>query len=154
MFPYTIKKDPLTGEEYIEVPFKGNLLLKTPLLNKGVSFTPEERMHLGLLGALPHSIGTIESQARRNYYNFTREVDDLRKLWRLRDRYDLILTFRYAKRYGSARIFVSWVYNNLLRRLFRTSYRDISCGLRLIRKEVADELPLRSSSRRDRYMVR
>lgn len=74
------------------------------------------------------------------------EVDDLRKLWRLRDRYDLILTFRYAKRYGSARIFISWVYNNLLRRVFRTRYRDISCGLRLVRKEVADELPLRSTS--------
>lgn len=74
------------------------------------------------------------------------EVDDLRKLWRLRDRYDLVLTFRYAKRYGSARIFISWVYNNLLRRVFRTRYRDISCGLRLVRKEVADELPLRSTS--------
>ena len=74
------------------------------------------------------------------------EVDDLRKLWRLRDRYDLVLTFRYAKRYGSARIFISWVYNKVLRWLFRTRYRDISCGLRLVRKEVADELPLRSSS--------
>jgi glycosyltransferase involved in cell wall biosynthesis len=74
------------------------------------------------------------------------EVDDLRKLWRLRDRYDLILTFRYAKRYGSTRIFVSWVYNNVLRRVFRTRYRDISCGLRLVRKEVADELVLRSTS--------
>lgn len=79
MFPYTIKKDPLTGEEYLEVPFKGNLLLKTPLLNKGVSFTPTERMNLGLLGALPHSVGTIESQARRTYYNFTREENDLKK---------------------------------------------------------------------------
>lgn len=74
------------------------------------------------------------------------EVEDLRKLWRLRDRYDLILTFRYAKRYGSARIFISWVYNNVLRSVFRTRYRDISCGLRLIRREVAAELPLRSSS--------
>lgn len=74
------------------------------------------------------------------------EVDDLRKLWRLREFYDLILTFRYAKRYGSARIFISWVYNNLLRRVFRSHYRDISCGLRLVRKEVAAELPLRSTS--------
>ena len=73
-------------------------------------------------------------------------MEDLRKLWRLRDRYDLILTFRYAKRYGSARIFISWVYNYVLRSVFRTRYRDISCGLRLIRREVAAELPLRSSS--------
>ena len=74
------------------------------------------------------------------------EVDDLRKLWRLRAHYDLILTFRYAKRYGSWRIFVSWVYNTVLRFLFRTPYRDISCGLRLIRKEVVDELYLSASS--------
>ncbi len=74
------------------------------------------------------------------------EVDDLRKLWRLREFYDLILTFRYAKRYGSARIFISWVYNNILRRVFRTHYRDISCGLRLVRRSVAAELSLRSTS--------
>jgi glycosyltransferase involved in cell wall biosynthesis len=74
------------------------------------------------------------------------EVGDLRKLWRLRSHYDLILTFRYAKRYGSARIFISWIYNMLLRTLFRTRYRDISCGLRLLRKEVASELSLTSSS--------
>ena len=41
------------------------------------------------------------------------EVDDLRKLVRLRDRYDLIITFRYAKRYGGWRIFVSYVYNRV-----------------------------------------
>ncbi len=74
------------------------------------------------------------------------EVDDLRKLWRLRAYYDLILTFRYAKRYGSARIFISWIYNSLLRATFRTRYRDISCGLRLLRRDVAGELSLRSTS--------
>lgn len=74
------------------------------------------------------------------------EVDDLRKLLRLRDHYDLIITFRYAKRYSSLRIFISWVYNHVLRFVFETRYRDISCGLRLIRKEVADELTLQSTS--------
>ena len=74
------------------------------------------------------------------------EVDDLRKLWRLRAHYDLILTFRYAKRYGSSRIFISWIYNSLLRAVFRTRYRDISCGLRLLRREVAEELSLTSAS--------
>ncbi len=74
------------------------------------------------------------------------EVDDLRKLVRLREHYDLIITFRYAKRYSGVRVFVSWVYNQLLRRIFQTRYRDVSCGLRLIRKEIADELQLQSSS--------
>lgn len=74
------------------------------------------------------------------------EVSDLRKLLRLRDYYDLIITFRYAKRYSGPRIFISYVYNKLLRFVFETRYRDISCGLRLIRKEVADELQLQSTS--------
>ena len=74
------------------------------------------------------------------------EVSDLAKLLRLQDHYDLIITFRYAKRYGSWRIFVSFVYNHVLRFLFQTRYRDVSCGLRLIRKSVVDDLELTSTS--------
>ncbi len=74
------------------------------------------------------------------------EVADLAKLLRLQDHYDLIITFRYAKRYGSWRILVSFVYNHLLRFLFQTRYRDVSCGLRLIRKSVVDDLELTSTS--------
>jgi glycosyltransferase involved in cell wall biosynthesis len=74
------------------------------------------------------------------------EVDDLRRLIRLRAYYDLIITFRYAKRYSGVRIFISYVYNKVLRLLFQTRYRDISCGLRMIRKVVADELDLQSTS--------
>jgi glycosyltransferase involved in cell wall biosynthesis len=74
------------------------------------------------------------------------EIDDFRKLLRLRDYYDFIITFRYVKRYSGVRVFISYAYNTLLRVLFRTRYRDISCGLRLIRKEVVDELELMSTS--------
>jgi glycosyltransferase involved in cell wall biosynthesis len=74
------------------------------------------------------------------------EVDDLRKLVRLRDRYDLIITFRYAKRYSGWRVFVSYVYNRVIRLIFQTRYRDVSCGLKLIRKEVVSELELVSTS--------
>ncbi len=41
---------------------------------------------------------------------------------------------------------ISRVYNMVLRRLFYTRYRDVSTGLRLIRKEVVDELPLEATS--------
>ena len=74
------------------------------------------------------------------------EVDDLRRLIRLRDYYDLIITFRYAKRYSGVRIFISYIYNKVLRLLFQMRYRDMSCGLRMIRKAVADELDLHSTS--------
>lgn len=74
------------------------------------------------------------------------DMEDLRKLWRLRRHYDLIITFRYAKLYSGLRIFISAVYNAVLRRMFRTRYRDISTGLRLVRKSVIDDLDLEASS--------
>jgi glycosyltransferase involved in cell wall biosynthesis len=74
------------------------------------------------------------------------EVDDLRRLLRLRDYYDLVITFRYAKRYGGWRIFVSFVYNKLLRFVFETRYRDVSSGLKLVKREVVNELELISTS--------
>jgi glycosyltransferase involved in cell wall biosynthesis len=74
------------------------------------------------------------------------EVEDFRKLLKLKDRYDLIITFRYKKIYSNSRIFVSWVYNKLLRLLFRMPFRDVSTGLRMVRKSVIDDLALESTS--------
>jgi glycosyltransferase involved in cell wall biosynthesis len=74
------------------------------------------------------------------------EVEDLRKLLRLRDRYDLVITFRYKKIYSTWRIFLSWVYNKLLRILFRMPFRDVSTGLRMVRKSVVQDLDLESTS--------
>ena len=74
------------------------------------------------------------------------EVEDFRKLLKLRQHYDLIITFRYRKIYSSSRIFVSWVYNVVLRFLFRTPFRDVSTGLRLVRRAVLQDVELESTS--------
>lgn len=74
------------------------------------------------------------------------DVYDLQKLLKLIDSYDLIITFRYKKIYSSLRIFISWVYNKILRFLFRTPFRDVSTGLRLIRKSVVEDIELESNS--------
>jgi glycosyltransferase involved in cell wall biosynthesis len=74
------------------------------------------------------------------------DLYDLQKLWRLRDYYDLIITFRYVRRYSGFRIVISQVYNRLLRRLFYLRFRDVSTGLRLVRKEIVDQLDLRANS--------
>jgi glycosyltransferase involved in cell wall biosynthesis len=74
------------------------------------------------------------------------EVEDFRKLLKLKDRYDLIITFRYRKIYSGTRIFVSWVYNAVLRFFFRTPFRDVSTGLRLVRRGVLQDLTLESTS--------
>jgi glycosyltransferase involved in cell wall biosynthesis len=74
------------------------------------------------------------------------DLRDLKKLWRLRHHYDLIITFRYVRRYSGLRILVSRVYNVVLRHMFFTRYRDVSTGLRLVRKSLVDELTLEATS--------
>jgi glycosyltransferase involved in cell wall biosynthesis len=74
------------------------------------------------------------------------DIFDLRKLIALRDFYDLVITFRYVKVYSNERQLISWVYNVLLRALFRTNYRDISTGLRLMRKSLVTQIDCQSNS--------
>jgi hypothetical protein len=74
------------------------------------------------------------------------DVRDLRKLWRLRHHYDLIITFRYVRRYSGFGILISRVYNVVLRHLFFTRFRDVSTGLRLVRRSLVDELTLEATS--------
>ena len=74
------------------------------------------------------------------------DLQDLRKMIRLKDYYDLIITFRYKKIYSNKRIFISYIYNKVLRWLFRSRFRDISTGLRLVKKSLIEELHLTSNS--------
>jgi len=74
------------------------------------------------------------------------DLYDLKKLWELRDYYDLIITFRYIRRYSGIRNLISRVYNLVIRRLFFTRYRDVSTGLRLARKTLIDDLTLEATS--------
>ncbi len=52
------------------------------------------------------------------------DLRDLKKLWRLRQHYDLIITFRYVRRYSGFRILISRVYNVVLRHLVSKSLVD------------------------------
>lgn len=74
------------------------------------------------------------------------DVFDFSRLLKHRHRYDLIITFRYKKLYSSLRQFISYVYNFAYRSIFRTRYRDVSTGLRVIRSSLARELNLTSTS--------
>lgn len=74
------------------------------------------------------------------------DVYELFKMIPLINFYDLIITFRFAKAYSGKRQFISWVYNIVLRYLFRTSYRDISTGFRMIRSSLVKDLTLESNS--------
>lgn len=74
------------------------------------------------------------------------EVADFAKLVKLERYYDLIITFRYKRIYSSTRMFVSWVYNTLLRFMFRTPFRDVSTGLRIVRRSILSDIQLEARS--------
>jgi len=79
MKPFSVVRDLETGEEIIEVSITGQALLDTPLLNKGMGFTEEEREELLLTGLLPHHISTVEEQLLRNYENYQHSKTDLER---------------------------------------------------------------------------
>lgn len=77
----------------LETTLRGAEVLSTPLLNKGVAFTQNEREELGLKGLLPPAVLTLEEQARRAYEQFSSRPDDLLKnvyLTALHDRNEVL----------------------------------------------------------------
>ncbi len=74
------------------------------------------------------------------------DVFDLKKMLAVRDYYMLVIAFRYRKLYSTKRIFISFVYNAVLRLVFKSPFRDISTGIRLINRAVLDDIELSSNS--------
>jgi glycosyltransferase involved in cell wall biosynthesis len=74
------------------------------------------------------------------------DVFDLKRMLALRGYYPVIIGFRYKKLYSTWRTFVSYVYNVLLRFLFRSPFRDISTGIRVVHRSVLDEIRITSDS--------
>jgi malate dehydrogenase (oxaloacetate-decarboxylating) len=79
MRKFSVQLDPLTNEKYIEVPFKGHLLVESPLFNKGSAFSEMERDQLDLYGILPPKVSTMELQLRRAYKNYAKKPDPVEK---------------------------------------------------------------------------
>jgi malate dehydrogenase (oxaloacetate-decarboxylating)(NADP+) len=63
----------------VHVALRGLELLNNPRLNKGTSFTPEEREALGLSGLLPPFRADIEEQTQRVMENYWHQTDPLDK---------------------------------------------------------------------------
>ena len=74
------------------------------------------------------------------------DVNDLKKLIKYTKNSDLIITYRFKKKYKTNRIIISWIYNVILRTLFLTNYKDISTGSRLIKKNVLKKIKLSAKS--------
>lgn len=74
------------------------------------------------------------------------DVNELYHLSKLFHHYDLIVTFRYSKIYGTLRTFISFIYNLIIRWLFKSHLRDHNCGLKVIRSSVMKDMELLSNS--------
>ncbi len=74
------------------------------------------------------------------------DIYDFKKMSKIIHNYDCIITFRYKKIYSSSRIFISWIYNKLIQLLFKSNFRDISTGLRLIKKDTLQNIELSSQN--------
>lgn len=78
------------------VALAGQSLLETPLLNKGLAFTPEERVAFGLEGLLPAAVRSLEEQVETAYARVMAAGDTLAQHVRLRALQDENETLFYA----------------------------------------------------------
>ena len=76
---FEFRRDPATGEQYLQTSVTGHALLDLPLLNKGSAFTEAERHELGLAGLLPPGISTAEVQLARIYGNYRQKTSNLER---------------------------------------------------------------------------
>ncbi|HEX6798301.1 MAG TPA: NAD-dependent malic enzyme [Ktedonobacterales bacterium] len=80
-------------EHILDEDLRAQIILDTPLLNKGTAFPEDERRELGLLGLLPPHVATIEEQLARTYENYCRKESDLERyifLAALQDRNEVL----------------------------------------------------------------
>ncbi len=73
-------------------------------------------------------------------------VSDLFKLIKILNNNDLVITFRKKRAHSTMRIIISIVYNFILRILFKTKFKDISTGQRLLNRKLTNKIKLSSSS--------
>lgn len=86
----------ISSDRGYNTTLRGTEVLKHPLLNKGVAFTQEERIELGLKGLLPPAVLTLDDQVRRAYEQYSSQPNDLHKnvfLYALRER-NIVLYYR------------------------------------------------------------
>lgn len=85
-----------TGQKYVEVDVNGYELINNPVLNKGRSFTAEERAAFKLRGIVPPAYLPLDEIVDKNYQIVVNSVNDLERHIFLRNLQDRNETLFYA----------------------------------------------------------
>ncbi|CAN5572237.1 hypothetical protein BH10ACT11_BH10ACT11_16750 [soil metagenome] len=72
------------------------------------------------------------------------DVKELSYFLPLIDEYDVVVGFRVYRYDSVLRSVLSWVYNRIVRILFRVRVRDVDCAFKLFRREVLDAIFIES----------
>lgn len=70
------------------------------------------------------------------------DVSELKYVLPIIDSYDVVIGFRVYRYDPPLRLVLSWVYNFLIRVIFRIRLHDVDCSFKLFRREVFDAMPL------------
>jgi glycosyltransferase involved in cell wall biosynthesis len=73
------------------------------------------------------------------------DVGDLEHFLPLMDAWDLIVGFRVYRYDTVLRSLLSWIYNRIVRVLFRVRVRDVDCAFKLFRREVLEKITIESN---------
>jgi dolichol-phosphate mannosyltransferase len=115
----------------------------------GARVVPERRR--GYAGAL----ATGFAEAAGDYLltldaDLSHEPDFVGKMWRARERGDIVIASRYVRGGVAYTSFIrratSWILNAVLRRMLSMPVRDMSSGFRLYRREALDGIELDSKN--------
>jgi len=90
-----IKKDGV-GSKYVGVDIHGYALITNPILNKGRSFSTEEKESLKLRGLVPTGTLTLDKEVDKSYHLLKQKVDNLDRHIYLRTLQDCNETLFYA----------------------------------------------------------
>tara|TARA_B100001964_G_C14134085_1_gene554335 strand:- start:205 stop:906 length:702 start_codon:yes stop_codon:yes gene_type:complete len=112
---------------------------KIKLINHKINMGYGESIKSGLRASSKNWI--LQTDGDNQY-----DIYDFKKMSKIIHNYDCIITFRYNKVYSSLRILISWIYNKLIQILFKSKFRDISTGLRLIKREILNDIDLNSQN--------
>jgi dolichol-phosphate mannosyltransferase len=72
------------------------------------------------------------------------DLGDLEHFLPLMDEWDLIVGFRVYRYDTVMRSMLSWIYNRMVRVLFRVRVRDVDCSFKLFRREVLEKITVES----------